>query len=95
MLRESYMASMWLAHGYVNSSPAHLDRLRRQAEETVLTWVSDHEPTPVPAQIACTKVLDSDRVEVDVSIVDRIRRFLYTLSENRIDRLPPLNAAAR
>ena len=91
MLRESYMASMWLAHGYMNSSPVKLDRLRQTAEDHVMAWVADHEPaTGAAAQVACSKVLDADRVEVDVTLPlsQRILRYLYTLSENRIDPMP-------
>ena len=89
MLRESYFASMWLAHGYVNTSPARLDRLKHLAEEHVMAWVADHEPANGTApRVECTKVLDLDHVEVDVAILARIQRFLYTLSENRIESLP-------
>lgn len=90
MLRESYFASMWLAHGYVNNSPSRLERARREAEDQVMAWVADHEPASgVAPQIACSKVLDSDRVEVDVAWPERIRRFLCTLSARRIERLAP------
>lgn len=104
MLRESYAASMWLAYGYVNSSPAKLDRLRRTAEDHVMAWVADHEPaTGVAPRVAGSKVLDADRVQVDVEMPgpaaavpwrDLIARFLYVGSEDRIERLSPLSAAA-
>ena len=99
MLREAYMASMWLAYGYTNSSPENLDSLRQTAEEQVLDWVSGqrglYEPAP---RVACSKVLDQDRVEVEVALppsakqyplVERIARFLFVLSQHRIEPLAP------
>lgn len=109
MLRESYMASMWLAHSYGNTSPARYDRLRQTAEDHVMAWVVDHEPAGLQAgpgtmpRVACSKVLDADRAQVDVSIPaptpavpwrELMARFLYVESSEHIERLPPLSPAA-
>ena len=104
MLRESHSASMWLAYGYSKTSPAHLNRLRQTAEEHVMDWVSGqrglYEPPP---RVACSKVLDQDRVEVEVALPpsgksypwrERMARFLYVLSQDRIEPLAPLAPAA-
>lgn len=104
MLRESYMASMWLAYGQMGSNPEHLNRLRETAEAHVMAWVAGQENSAgSTARVACSKVLDKDRVEVEVALPpssttypwrERVARFLYVLSQDRIEPLPPLPSAA-
>ena len=92
MLRESYMASMALARAYVATSQARLQHLQQVAEEKVREQMSlegagsrsaDADPS------ISSRVLDSDRVEVDVVIpperrgtglTGAFRRFLYIAS---------------
>ena len=82
MLRETFWANAALADRYVKSSPAALERMRRQAEERVLAHVSAVEPEGPSSAVASSTVLDPQRVVVEVTVprgpLQRaVLRFLY------------------